>query len=163
MAAGATYEKIATNTLSSNTQTVAFGSIPQTYTDLVIVIEGSATSSADFTLKVGNNSIGTNTLYSRMFIFGYSGGTNPDTAGNLGGFIFSMYSARSMAIINLMNYTNTNVNKTALIRNNNGIEIVYASQNLFRSTIAVNIIEFTTSTHSFTAGTVFSLYGIAQA
>jgi len=163
MAAGATYEKIDTTTLSSNTQTVTFSSIPQTYTDLVIVIEGSATSNSDFVLKVGNNSVPTNTLYSRMFIFGYSGGTNPDTAGNLGGFVFSMYTARSMAIINLMNYTNTNVNKTALIRNNVGIDIIYASQNLLRSAIAINIMEFTTGTHSFTAGTVFSIYGIKKA
>jgi len=116
MAAGATYEKIATNTLGSNTQTVNFTSIPSTYTDLVIVVEGTATSSADFTMRVGNGSPDSGGNYSRVFVFGYSSGIVDDIAGNINGFIFSIYSARSMAIINLMNYANTNVNKTALIK-----------------------------------------------
>jgi len=114
-------------------------------------------------LKVGNNSVPTNTLYSRMLTFGYSGGVLVNSSANNSGFVFSMYTARSMAIINLMNYTNTNVNKTALIRNNNGIASTYVSQNLLRSAIAINIMEFTTGTHSFTAGTVFTIYGIKKA
>lgn len=163
MAAGATYEKIATNTLGSNTQTVNFTSIPSTYTDLVIVVEGTATSSADFTMRVGNSSPDSGSNYSRIFVYGYSSGVVDDIAGNINGFIFSIYSARSMAIINLMNYANTNVNKTALIRNNNGIDITYASGNLWRSTVAIDTLQFTTSTHSFSAGTVFSIYGIKKA
>ncbi len=163
MAAGATYEKIATNTLGSNTQTVNFTSIPSTYTDLVIVVEGTATSSADFTMRVGNGSPDSGSNYSRVLFFGYSGGIVDDIAGNINGFIFSIYSARSMAIINLMNYANTNVNKTALIRNNNGIEVTYASGNLWRSTVAIDYLQFTTGTHSFSAGTVFSIYGIKKA
>jgi hypothetical protein len=163
MPAGQTYEKIATNTLSSNTQTVDFTSIPQTYTDLVIVVEGRATSSADFVMRVGNGSVDSGTNYSRVAGFGYSSGVSVATLGDLSGFIFSIYAARSMAIINLMNYTNTNVNKTALIRNNNGIEIVYASGNLWRSTVAIDTLRFTTGTHSFSAGTVFSIYGIKKA
>jgi len=35
-----TYEKIATTTLSSNQGTVTFSSIPQTYTDLRVIIKG---------------------------------------------------------------------------------------------------------------------------
>ncbi len=163
MASGATYEKIDTTLLGSNTQTVTFSSIPQTYTDLVIVIEGAATSSADFNLRVGNGSADSGNNYSRIPVYGSSSGVSMAVLGNISGFIFSMYSARSMAIINLMNYANTNVNKTALIRNNNGIEIVYASSNLWRSTVAIDYLQFTTGTHSFIAGTVFSIYGIKKA
>jgi hypothetical protein len=47
MAAGNTYEAIATQTLGSAAASVTFSSIPGTYTDLVVVIAGTLTTGSD--------------------------------------------------------------------------------------------------------------------
>lgn len=163
MAAAQTYEPIATNTLSSNTNTVTFSSIPQTYTDLIIVFNGSNTTSADFRIQVGNSSVDTGTNYSRTFIFGYSGGivASRDTNNNF--WTASSYTNRGNAIIQIMNYSNTTTNKTSLIRNDISTDISYASVNLWRSTSAINIITLSQPTHNFTSGSIFTLYGIKAA
>jgi hypothetical protein len=163
MAAAQTYEPIATTTLGSNTNTVTFNSISQSYTDLILIFGGNNTASADFRIQVGNSSVDTGTNYSRTFMFGYSGGIVPsrDTSNNF--WIASSYTNPGNAIINIINYSNTTTYKSALIRNNIAPDIAYASSNLWRSTSAINIITLSQPTHNFTAGSSFTLYGIAAA
>ena len=63
MAAGATYTPIATQTTSGSTGAVTFSSIPQTYTDLVVVINtslsGLCNSLLQFNGDTGSNYSGT--------------------------------------------------------------------------------------------------------
>ncbi len=155
-----TYVPIATNTLGSNTNTVTFSAIPQTYTDLIIVFNGANTSSADFRIQVGNGSVDTGTNYSRTIMFGHSGGVVASGDTNNIAWISSSYTNRSNAIIQIMDYSNTTTNKTALIRNDISSDITYASVNLWRSTSAINIITLSQPTHNFVSGSTFTLYGI---
>jgi hypothetical protein len=163
MPAAQTYEPLATTTLGSNTNTVTFSSISQSYTDLIIVFNGSNTSNADFRIQVGNGSIDTGTNYSRTVMFGYSGGVVAARDTNNIAWISSSYTNRTNAIIQIMNYSNTTTNKTAIIRNDISTDITYSSVNLWRSTSAINIITLSQPTHNFTAGSTFTLYGIAAA
>jgi hypothetical protein len=167
MPAGSTYEKIASTTLASNNSTVTFTSIPSTYTDLVIIFSGKAASSTDAQVRVGNGSADSNTNYSRHFMFGYSGGLIVDTIANLPGFIFSPYSENTNLVMHLHSYANTNIFKPALIRNGpkpvTGDNLTYVSANIWRSTSAIDVIQFTSPTHNFVTGSIFSIYGIKAA
>lgn len=158
-----TYEPIATTTLGSNTNTVTFSSISQSYTDLILVFNGNNTSNADFRIQVGNGSVDTGTNYSRTLMFGYSGGTVASRDTNNNYWVASSYTNRGNAIIQIMNYSNTTTNKVALIRNDISQDIVYASSNSWRSTSAINIITLSQPTYNFTAGSTFTLYGIKVA
>lgn len=163
MAAAQTYEPIATNTLGSNTNTVTFSSISQSYTDLILVFNGANTSNADFRIQVGNGSVDTGTNYSRTFMFGYSGGTISGRDSNNNFWTASSYTNRGNAIIQIMNYSNTSTYKTALIRNDISTDIAYASANLWRSTSAINTITLSQPTYNFVAGSTFTIYGIKAA
>ena len=60
MAAGATYYPIATTTLSSATNSVSFSSISGSYTDIVIVFNGAASTSGVTCNVQFNSDTGTN-------------------------------------------------------------------------------------------------------
>jgi hypothetical protein len=60
-----------------------------------------------------------------------------------------------------MNYSNSTTYKTILGRSNAATSGTSAAVGLWRSTSAINSIEI--GTVSFTAGSTFSLYGIAAA
>ena len=69
MATGVAYHPIATTTVSSATSSITFSSIPQTYTDLVLI--AYAKDSNGYTdLRVNNDST---SIYSRNFLYGDSG------------------------------------------------------------------------------------------
>lgn len=163
MAAGSTYTPIATQTLGSNTNSVTFNSISQSYTDLILIYSGANTSNADFRMQVGNGSVDTGSNYSRTYMFGYSGGvlTGRETNGTY--WTASSYAIRTNAIIQIMGYSNTTTYKTALVRNDVSTDITYTASNLWRSTAAINTITITQPTHNFVAGSVFTLYGITAA
>jgi len=168
MAAGATYDKIASTTLVSATSTVTFSSIPQTYTDLVIVFSGKAANNTDAQVRVGgSNTPDSSASYSRHFMFGYSGGLVVDTIASLNGFIFSPYNENTNLVMVLHSYTNPNIYKPVLIRNgpkpSAGDNLTYISANIWRDATAINCVQFYSPTHNFSIGSMFSIYGIAAA
>ena len=65
-----------------------------------------------------------------------------------------------------MNYSNTTTNKTVLARGNNASDASYpgteAFVGLWRSTAAINRIDFSSNSKTWNAGT-FTLYGIKAA
>jgi hypothetical protein len=168
MAAGATYDKLASTTLSSNNSTVTFTSIPSTYTDLVIIFNGKAANNTDAQVRIGTaNTPDSSAGYSRQFMFGYSGGIVADTASSLNGFIFSPYNQNTNLVMHLHSYANTNIYKPALIRNGpkptSGDNLTYVSANIYRDTVAINCVQFYSPTHNFVTGSIFSIYGIKAA
>lgn len=160
MPAGSTYSTIATQTLGSNTNTVTFSSVPQIYTDLILVFNGSNTANSDIRIQLNSDTAGN---YSRTMMFGYSGGTVTGRDSNLAYWTASSYINRGNAIIQIMNYSSTTTFKSSLIRNDISSDITYSSVNLWRSTSAVNAITLSQPTHNFIAGSTFTLYGIAAA
>jgi hypothetical protein len=163
MAAGSTYTPIATYTVSgTSTTSYTFSSIPQTYTDLVLVFAGQGSASGGTSLRL--NSTYTNNNSSTTV---YGNGTNGLSARNTNTYSIYLSDAgdsvdRFVTIVNVMNYTNTTTYKSVLIRTNTTNE-VQASVGLWRDTSAVNQLIVSNGTPYLLAGTTMTLYGIAAA
>jgi hypothetical protein len=164
MAAGSTYTPIATTTLSSTSSLVTFSSIPSTYTDLVFISNAKFTAAGDFSGRLYFNN-DTSSLYSTTFLFGTgsaAGSSRPadPSAGYAGRFTNEMGNG----ITNIMNYANTTTFKTFIDRGNNPTNLVAATVNLYRSTSAINRLDFKPDNSLVWAiGSTFTLYGIAAA
>ena len=168
MAAGGTYTPIATQTVSgSSTANSTFSSIPGTYTDLIIIANGYLTqldntyiqfngtggSGYSGTVFKGDASLASSNRYSSndRIVTDYS--SYPNTT-----------SFAWNANIHIMNYANTSVNKTVLIRSNNADNGASLSGHLWASTSAITSIALqTTGTPKWGNGTTFTLYGIQAA
>lgn len=164
MPAGNTYEAIATTTLGSATATVTFGSIPSTYTDLVLVVDGQATGGQRNLLLQFNGDTGAN--YSSTILYGDSSGANSvrqtsQTAANVGGIDTT---SQSNTIAHIMNYSNSTTYKTIIGRGNSASIIVAAKVALWQNTSAItSIVASLAASDTFFTGCTFSLYGIKAA
>ena len=161
-----TYDKIATNTLSSAVATITFSSIPATYTDLVVIISAKTTSAAQNLLMRVNSDTGTN--YSTTLLTGSgtavgSVKTSNATQGALDNYGYPDTANHNITTVNIMNYANTSVYKSWLSRANNAANGSTALVGLWRSTSAINAVEIFISSNTFTAGSTFTLYGIKAA
>jgi len=174
MPAGKTYEPISTQTLSTAVATVTFSSIPQTYTDLICLVEGRD-SRADFDDGVSirfNSDTAAN--YSWMVLGGDgTSGTSTrlnNTTSMLGRIISASATAnaRSNLILHINNYSNTTTYKTLLERFNEPptggadyfMALVLA---LWRNTAAITTLSFFSEGGNFNTGCTFTLYGIKAA
>jgi len=163
MPAGNTYEAIASTTLGSS-GSVTFSSIPGTYTDLVVIVNGKATGNGQLSMRLN----GGTSLYSTVSITanGSSAGSTSERAATYLQFGYYGYfdaSNQAMAIANIMNYANTTTFKTILATERNSATGVDASVGLWRSTSAITSITVAPSAINWASGSTFSLYGIASA
>lgn len=162
-----TYEPIATNTLGSAAASVTFSSIPSTYTDLILIISGSNSSGdAAISVRTGNGSVNTGSVYSTTFLFGNgtSASSSRDTS-QTWAHPGRLDTTLSNSIIQFMNYSNTTTNKTILSRGNDG-SLAMTTVSLVRDTSAINIIQLQAQDGgaiNFTTGSTFTLYGIKAA
>jgi hypothetical protein len=168
MAAGSTYTPIATNTVSgTSTATVTFSSIAGTYTDLIIVANGSITVNDDTYVQF-NGSGGTG--YSGTYIAGNGSAASSGRYTSNDRIVadYTSYPTTTggswTAIYQFMNYSNATTYKTCLIRSNNAGVGTSASVHLWTSTAAITSIALQcTGTTKWGNGTTFTLYGIAAA
>ena len=167
MAAGSTYTSIATQTLSSAAATVTFSSIPQGYTDLVLILSvGCTASTLDLRMRL-NGDTGSN--YSQTVVYGTgsaAGSTRQSNQDKLSlgyyGAVTSVANERTATITQIMNYSNSTTYKTCLTRANSTIGLD-ALANLWRNTNAITSIEIFVDSSTFATGSTFTLYGIAAA
>ena len=170
----ATYEPIATTTLSSSQSTITFSSIPSTYTDLVLVMFARDTrsdgSGDGLTVRFDSDS---NTNYSWIYLRGNGSVAYIDQNNNktsLDGYEITAAQAPANTfgtqIWNIMSYSNTSTLKTITIRGGNPYS-ADAATGLYRSTSAISSIViypgFVGSSYSFVSGCSFTLYGIKAA
>lgn len=166
MPASNTYESISSVTLSSASADVTFGSIPQTYTDLVLVIAASPTSNGVTGYMQVNSDTGTN--YSMTGVRGNGTDVASYRASNNGNFFFD-YAGNtntgtiSVSTIHFSNYSSTSVFKTNIVRQSNQGDAVEILAQLWRSTSAITSIRLYWSSGNFASGSTFSLYGIKAA
>lgn len=166
MAAGATYEPIATTTLGSAASSYTFSSIPSTYTDLVLVVNGAITSNNQSQRIQFNGDTGSNYSYTTMGAT--SGGTNSVRAVNTAFVPFFVLNggpstSTSANIVIINNYSNATTNKSLLIRANYGDGEVQSVSGLWRSTAAINSLTISTSAGNLSSGSQLTLYGIKAA
>ena len=157
----ATYEKIATNTLSSNTATVTFSSISSAYTDLVIVFKGTATSTGTLSYRFNGD---TATNYNDTYLYGSGGGVGSGRHSSTNQIYgASVNTNQSMQVINVMNYANSSIYKSTLLEGNaDGSDTVIRFIGVWRSTAAINSIAISIGTN-FATGSTFTIYGILKA
>ena len=171
MAAGSTYEPISTTTLGSTASSVTFSSIPSTYTDLVLVATGTTGASGTTTkTNVGNGSIDTGANYSVTRVAGTGSAAASDRITSETYCYNEWYAnwnntSQAVTIIHFFNYANTTTYKTFLMRGNNTATGVDATVGLWRSTSAINTIQFAARNVStvLNIGTTLTLYGIKAA
>jgi len=155
-----TYDVIDTRTVGTNTPSITFTSIPQTYTDLVLVASGTNTTSAQ-ALGMTFNGDTTNN-YSRTAIFG--DGSNPASVRDTSVAkidVFYYGTTRGSGIVHIMNYANTTTFKSTISRSNDPASALNATVGLWRKTPeAITSITLTAVSTNIAAGSTFSLYGI---
>ena len=162
MAAGATYEPIATTTLGSATATVTFNSFSG-YTDLVLIVNGTrTTNNGDMTIKV-NNDTGSNYSFTRLTGDGSSAVSQASSNDTIGYTGVLSSSTRGAVIVQFQYYSNSTTYKTWLTRFNVTSDRVGAYANLWRSTSAITSIVVGCGADTFTSGSTFTLYGITAA
>jgi hypothetical protein len=151
-----TYTALATVTLGSSASSVTFSSIPATYRDLIVVVEGLS-AGGDSALMTLNGDTGSNYTYVRMF--GTGSGSGASSSGT-SREIFNIYSSRGTNIIQIMDYSATNKHKTSISRSNTANTIVMAFASRWANTAAVNSVALSLGGTTFAATTTLSLYGV---
>jgi hypothetical protein len=164
MAAGATYEPISTQTLTSAAASITFSSIPSTYTDLVCVLIGTNSGGANNDMLVQFNS-DTATNYSSTYVYGNGTSTG---SGRYTSATFIEISQQGStnpgtSIFNVQNYANTTTYKSLISRGSDKDSKAWASVGLWRSTSAINAIKIYAYSGNLSIGTTATLYGIAAA
>jgi hypothetical protein len=162
-----TYEPIATQTLGSAAASVTFSSITGSYTDLVLIINGSVTSGNPSVWMRFNSDSGSNYSFTRLTGNGTSALSSREvsqTKGNIASAFGMTTTYETNLVVQIMNYSNTTTNKTTLARANTPSLGTESSVNLYRSTSAITAIEIlNSSATNFSTGSTFSLYGIKAA
>ena len=159
----ATYEPIATYTTPSTTASYTFSSIPGTYTDIVLVANGSSTAGTNGQIRFNGD---TASNYSDTYLYGSAGAaySSRDTSATAG-YIGNFYSGDdAQQIVHINSYANTTTYKSYVSIGGNANNVPIASNvGLWRSTAAITSITVLNPTSTFKAGCVFTLYGIKAA
>jgi hypothetical protein len=159
---GSSYESIATVSLGSAASSITFSSIPSTYQHLQLRMLSIGNGSASNSGSLAFNSDTTGTNYYTHYIIGngasVSAGANN---ANYTPFTVGTSSSPAVGVIDILDYANTNKNKTVRELNGydaNGSGAVNFVSVLWSNTAAINSI--TLSFSSFQANSSFALYGI---
>jgi hypothetical protein len=167
-----TYTPIATQTLSANTASVTFSSIPQGYTDLVLVSRMSNSNAATgfgSGLTLNNDAVATGKLsFTILYGNGSAAGSfrwTTSTSGNVTvplGIEATTLNAGGMSVMQLMNYSNSTTFKTILTRGGAaGLDtLTYVSLWQDKSPINKITIYPNDATNTILSGSTFSIYGI---
>jgi len=163
----ATFEPIASTTLSTDTTTITFDNIPQTYTDLVLVCSEVQSDVAGSSFNDGrfrfNDDSGTNYSSTRLQGDGSAASSARLSNENIlyAGIIpQASVTSKAINIMHIMNYANTTTNKTAIVRSSSAALAVRATVGLWRSTAAITKVTVIYPSQNYKSGGVFSLYGI---
>jgi hypothetical protein len=166
MAAGSTYEPIATQTLASAAATITFSSIPATFTDLRLVwvmgnssfatnriqFNGDTASNYSDTRIYGNGASASSYRYTSATNISLEDGSAPNTP-------------RELITVDIFSYAgSTNKTVLATISNDaNGSGSVDRVVGLWRNTSAITSLLLSSAAGNFVVGTTATLYGIKAA
>ena len=163
----ATYEPIATTTLATTSTSVTLSSIPSTYTDLRVVVYLKSSGTSDYGLRgYINGDTGSN--YSETNLQGYGSAVSSQlTSQSQASYTFTYGFSNEGALFtfDFFSYAGSTY-KTFLVtgsNDQNGSGSVDRSVQLWRSTSAINSINFFPASNDFAAGSTFTLYGIKNA
>ena len=158
-----TMTPIATQTLTANASSITFSSIPQDYTDLILVTSGASQPAGGGAAFLRfNGDTGTN--YSYLYMFGSGSATSTGRFSNTTGVPTNRHNTtEGGGMGHIMNYSNTTTYKTTISHGaGNNIAIAYTGS--WRSTAAITSITiFPESGPGWATGFTATLYGIKAA
>lgn len=164
----ATYEPIASVTLGVSTSSVIFNSIPQTYTDLVLVCNWQTSVDDDQLSIIFNSDSGSN--YSWTQLYGNGSIAASVRYSNQSNLRIANYSTNAtyfpININHIMNYSNTTTYKNVLSRWQDVNAQIALQTGLWRSSSAITSLTLTSSNSStitLSSGSNFHLFGIKAA
>jgi hypothetical protein len=155
-----TYRPLANITLGSTAGSVTFSSIPNTYRDLVVVINGNVSSATDIAYRLNGDSASN---YSNVWMFGDASSSGSGSNATTEGVVhYTNQSSQFLTTFSLIDYSATNKHKMGISRGSTvgGLSIAYASR--WANTAAVTTLLCIAKGTTFTSGTTFALYGIAS-
>ena len=161
-----TYELIETVTVTAGAgaASIAFTSIPQTYTDLLLLTSVRSTSTG-LGLRIEYNGVGTG--YTSRYLEGdgasaSSGTLSINQAGNSvsSAYTASVFANNSLYIPNYTGSTNKSSSSDAVTENNSTTSYLDLYANLWSNTAAITSIALTVSVGNFAEFSSASLYGI---
>ena len=163
--ATATYIPIATQTLGSAASSITFSSIPNTYTDLRLVLVCTGTYSGPTLIFNGSSA----SNYSQTYITGNGSAANSGyvsaspaiylTSGSTPGVSTTIPNIYTFDIFSYAGATNKTLLET-LAEDHNGTGAVQANVALWRSTAAITSITLSDVTGNFSINTTATLWGI---
>jgi hypothetical protein len=162
-----TYVLIASNVLASAATSTTFSSIPQTYTDLVIMYSARG-ANLSFQIRLNGN---TATNYSNTGISGsgsaaasFRDTTQTSTFSyytqNLNTYTASVFSNGEFYLPNYTASLNKAFSTNGATENNASNAFIASNAHLWRNTAAVTSITFTSNAGNIDIGSSFYLYGI---
>jgi hypothetical protein len=162
-----TYEPIAKYDLASNTAigSLVFNSIPQTYTDLILIFNGNLVSAGVSNFGIRFNGDSSGSYHQQRILADGSGGVGGERqTGKSFCAIGDIGSNRGLILINIFSYSSSSVQKTVISR---GGESTYnwSYGSSWANSSAINSISLASDGGAVTmaAGTVIALYGIKAA
>ena len=165
----ATYDLLASTTLSGTATIVDFDSIPNTHKDLVLVanVTSASTASAELRLRLNNTSPGTG---AGVYLYGTGGTADSDQTSSPGNtideFITPINSSRTVLVVNLLNYKKLGQQKNLLSyggelgTGGTGVNLSSGHMSNFGTATAITSVGFSTPT-AWASGSTFYLYGIS--
>lgn len=154
-----TYVPIATTTLGSAAASYTFSSIPDTYTDLILIYQSTTAPTATYIGLRFNSDTGTN--YSSTTMYGEtSAGSARTTNNNNMRMVNAGNYANNMMTCSIMNYSNSTTYKTAIARNSVAGNGTYAQVGIWRNTAAITSVIVYGDSGNLASGTTLTLYGI---
>jgi len=157
------YEVISTQTLGTAVTSVTFSSIPQTYTDLVVVANHDVTADAVTGVQFNGD---TASNYSATYLWGQGTVANSGretSAASAFAFYGSAASGFAQVIIQVMNYNNATTYKSFISRETDAAVETLVVVGLWRSTAAITSLVLLRRSGNFATGSTFTLYGIKAA
>lgn len=169
-----TYEPIATTTLGADTASISFGSVPNTYTDLRLIITARtdrASTGSDTILLRFNNDAASNYSYTQLTSDGTTAATSlsASTTQILGGLAPRNNNTSGifgLTVIDIFSYAGSTHKSTlaTAYADISGSGNVYNIVGMWRNTSAITTVSIhLSSTFKYLTGTTATLYGIKAA
>ena len=156
-----TYEAIASITSTGSTSIFDFTSIPSTYTDLILVYNGTMSGSTNNGIRLRmNNDAGSNYDITRVYAAAGGTGSDNNTTNTFIDIGYMIAGTIETFQCHINNYTNSSIKKTVVSHfaapTNDGTMQQAAT---WRSTAAINQVTLDSSINHV-SGTTATLYGI---
>lgn len=160
-----TYDTIAATTLASAQASVTFGAIPQTYTDLILTVNGATVSNSVGMLLTFNGDSSAN--YNYNYMYGDGAGATPTNrqTNSTNIQVGRGDSTAGVSVMHIFNYYNTTTYKAVLSKGcgptSGNISIYFCG--FWRNTNPILSLTITPSSGNFATNAVIALYGLKAA